>query len=50
VAEEAFADLDAPLRRLATLDVPVPYNRGLMEAVVPQASHIQQAIQDLLDF
>lgn len=50
VSEQAFTDLDAPLRRLATADVPVPYNRGLMEAVVPQASHIQQAIQDLLDF
>jgi 2-oxoisovalerate dehydrogenase E1 component len=49
-AEEAFTDLDAPLRRLATPDVPVPYNRALMEAVVPQVKDIQQAIGELLAY
>jgi 2-oxoisovalerate dehydrogenase E1 component len=48
LAEDAFTDLDAPLRRLATPDVPVPYNRSLMEAVVPQVGHIESAIQELL--
>lgn len=49
-ADEAFTDLDAPLRRLATPDVPVPYNRGLMEAVVPQVDGIRSAIDSLLRY
>jgi 2-oxoisovalerate dehydrogenase E1 component len=50
VADEAFTDLDAPLRRLTTPDVPVPYNRGLMEVVVPQVGDIKSAIESLLNF
>jgi 2-oxoisovalerate dehydrogenase E1 component len=50
VADEAFTDLDAPLRRLTTPDVPIPYNRGLMEAVLPGVDDIQMAIDDLLGF
>jgi 2-oxoisovalerate dehydrogenase E1 component len=50
VADEAFTDLDAPLRRLATPDIPIPYNRGLMEAVLPGAKAIQTAIRELLDY
>jgi 2-oxoisovalerate dehydrogenase E1 component len=50
VADEAFTDLDAPLRRLATPDVPIPYNRGLMDAVLPGVDDIQAALDDLLGF
>ena len=50
VSEEAFTDLDAPLRRLATPDVLVPYNRGLMESVVPQVKDVQSAIDELLSY
>lgn len=50
LAEKAFTDLDAPLRRLTTPDVPIPYNAGLMEAVLPNAERIAAVIEDVLAF
>ena len=35
INEQAFTDLDAPILRIATPDVPIPYNIGLMDAVLP---------------
>lgn len=40
VASEAFDYLEAPVRRLAGLDVPVPYNRNLETHIVPQVESI----------
>ncbi|MGQ9625952.1 MAG: alpha-ketoacid dehydrogenase subunit beta [Anaerolineae bacterium] len=41
VAEsEAFDYLEAPIRRLAGLDVPIPYNRELERRAVPQVEDI----------
>lgn len=40
VSGEAFDYLDAPVRRLAGLDVPIPYNRELERAAVPQVEDI----------
>lgn len=37
---EAFDYLDAPIRRLAGLDIPVPYNRDLERRMVPQIEDI----------
>jgi pyruvate dehydrogenase E1 component beta subunit len=37
---EAFAYLDAPVRRLAGLDMPIPYNRTLEYHAVPQVENI----------
>jgi len=37
---EAFAYLEAPVRRLAGVDIPIPYNRELERAAVPQAEDI----------
>lgn len=37
---EAFDYLDAPIRRLAGLDIPVPYNRELERRMVPQVEDI----------
>ena len=50
VAEQAFTFLDAPVARLATPDVPIPYNAGLMEAVLPNVSAIRARIAELLAF
>ncbi len=50
IAEEAFTDLDAPLARLAVPDVPIPYNMGLMNVVVPRAADIAEKIQSMLAF
>ena len=43
IAEEAFWDLDAPVERVAGLEVPVPYARHLEEAVLPQVADIVAA-------
>jgi acetoin:2,6-dichlorophenolindophenol oxidoreductase subunit beta len=49
VAESPVFDyLDAPLRRLAGKDIPIPYNRGLERAAVPQEEDIEQEIRAML--
>jgi pyruvate dehydrogenase E1 component beta subunit len=40
VASRAFDYLDAPVRRLAGLDIPIPYNRELERRAVPQVEDI----------
>jgi 2-oxoisovalerate dehydrogenase E1 component len=50
VAAEAFADLDAPPRRLTTPDCPIPYSPDLMIRVLPSVEQIAQAIEDELRF
>ncbi len=40
VESEAFDYLDAPIRRLAGLDIPIPYNRELEYHAVPQVETI----------
>ncbi|MDP8937059.1 MAG: alpha-ketoacid dehydrogenase subunit beta, partial [Actinomycetota bacterium] len=50
VAEEAFYDLDAPVRRLAMADVPaLPFEVGLEAALVIDAEAIRVAAKDLLE-
>jgi len=40
VASKAFDYLEAPVRRLAGLDIPIPYNRNLEHHAVPQVENI----------
>ena len=48
VAESAAFDyLDAPIRRLAGRDIPIPYNRALERATVPQVEDIKDAARTL---
>jgi pyruvate dehydrogenase E1 component beta subunit len=49
VAGEAFDYLDAPVRRLAGLDVPIPYNRELERAAVPQVEDIVREARALAE-
>jgi pyruvate dehydrogenase E1 component beta subunit len=44
---EAFDYLDAPIRRLAGRNVPIPYNRTLEAAAVPQVADIVSAARAL---
>ncbi len=44
---EAFDYLDAPIRRLAGRDIPIPYNRTLERAAVPQVEDIVAAARTL---
>jgi 2-oxoisovalerate dehydrogenase E1 component len=50
VAAEAFTALDAPPRRLATADCPIPYSAPLMAEILPNAETIGEAIRELLAF
>ena len=47
VADECFEYLDAPVRRLAAADCPVPYEPALEDAVLPQVADIRAAALDL---
>jgi len=48
IAEEGFDRLKVPLRRVATLDVPVPYSPPLEEFISPSESRITDAIRATL--
>jgi 2-oxoisovalerate dehydrogenase E1 component len=50
IARDAFSSLDAPVERLATADVPIPYNAVLMDAVVPTVEKITAAIERVLGY
>ena len=43
--ESGYDKLKAPVRRVATLDVPVPYNKALEEFISPSESRIVEAIR-----
>jgi pyruvate dehydrogenase E1 component beta subunit len=43
VMEHAFDWLDAPVKRVAGLDVPLPYAANLEKLALPQSSHIVEA-------
>lgn len=45
---EAFAYLDAPICRLAGLDMPIPYNRTLEYHAVPQVENIVEEARKLV--
>ena len=48
IADGAFTDLDAPVRRLAGPDVPgVPFSHPLQEWFMPNPEKIADAIRDL---
>lgn len=47
---EAFAYLEAPIVRLGGADVPVPYNRTLERAMVPQVENIVEAARKLVKY
>lgn len=48
VAEEGFSSLRAPIRIVATPDVPVPYSPAMEAFVIPSAARIIAAVEDVL--
>ena len=50
INEQAFHALDAPITRIATPDIPIPYNISLMEAVIPSVKRIKDGIVALLNY
>jgi pyruvate dehydrogenase E1 component beta subunit len=47
VAESAFYDLDAPVGRVCSAEVPMPYPRHLEDAALPQPERIVEAVRAL---
>ncbi|MCB0360893.1 MAG: hypothetical protein KDD44_14695, partial [Bdellovibrionales bacterium] len=50
LAGEYFHLLDAPVERLAVKDIPIPYNRQLMESVLPTVEDIADAMETLVAY
>jgi 2-oxoisovalerate dehydrogenase E1 component len=50
LADQVFMWLDAPILRVAAPPVPVPFNTGLMDEVVPTVARIRQRMEYLLAF
>jgi pyruvate dehydrogenase E1 component beta subunit len=48
VQKELFDDLDAPVHRVTSLDVPQPYNGRLEQAVMPNEERILATVKELL--
>lgn len=48
ISEQAFFDLDAPLARVCSEEVPIPYARHLEEAALPQVPKIVAAVKALM--
>lgn len=46
--EEMYDELDAPVGRVAALDVPIPYNIAMEKYVIPDAAKIAQAVREQL--
>jgi pyruvate dehydrogenase E1 component beta subunit len=47
IQEKAFDNLDGPVGRVAGVDVPAPYNRGLEEAAFPDPGRVVAAVEEL---
>lgn len=48
VTEQAFDYLDAPVRRVAQAEVPLPYNRRLEQLALPQVADVINAVKDVM--
>ena len=48
IADVAFDALRAPIKRVSTLDVPVPYARSLEQAIAPSAGRLADAVRSVV--
>ncbi len=48
ISEQAFDDLDAPVRRVTGADTPMPYSRPLEQAAYPHAPQVVHAALEVL--
>ena len=48
IMEEAFYELDAPVQRVCSVEVPVPYAKHLEDATLPQVPQIIATVERLL--
>jgi len=50
IAEEAFEDLDAPVKRIAAPDTPVPFSPVLEKAFIPQVDDVVAGLRELAEY
>ena len=50
VAEDAFENLDAPVRRIAAPDTPVPFSPPLEKAFIPQVEDVVAGLKELAEY
>ena len=50
IAERAFEDLDGPVVRVATPDIPIPFSPPLEQATLPQVDDVREACRELLEY
>jgi pyruvate dehydrogenase E1 component beta subunit len=48
IYEEAFDYVDAPVKRVAQDEVPLPYNRTLEQEALPQVADVIAAVKEVL--
>jgi pyruvate dehydrogenase E1 component beta subunit len=48
IMEQAFYELDAPIERVCTVEVPLPYARHMEEAALPQPEKIVAAVKKVM--
>ena len=50
IAEEAFEQLDAPIKRITAPDAPVPFSPPLEKAFIPQVEDVVAGLKDLAEY
>jgi 2-oxoisovalerate dehydrogenase E1 component beta subunit len=50
IAEEAFEDLDAPVKRITAPDSPVPFSPSLEAAFIPQVDDVLAGLRELAEY
>jgi 2-oxoisovalerate dehydrogenase E1 component beta subunit len=50
IAEKGFEDLDGPVVRVATPDVPIPFSPPLEQSVLPGVDRVKEACRELLAY
>jgi pyruvate dehydrogenase E1 component beta subunit len=48
IYEEAFDYVDAPIKRVAQKEVPLPYNQALEQLAIPNAEDVIRAVKEVL--
>jgi 2-oxoisovalerate dehydrogenase E1 component beta subunit len=50
IADEAFEDLDGPVKRVTAPDTPVPFSPPLEKAFIPQVEDVVKGLRDLAEY
>jgi 2-oxoisovalerate dehydrogenase E1 component beta subunit len=50
IAEDAFEELDAPVKRIAAPDTPVPFSPPLEKAFIPQVDDVAAGLRELAQY